>query len=55
MLHFEVCLSSSPPFFFYGVDIDYAEFLIFLSLFVCVCFGFLAFTYFLMFSSFNGQ
>ena len=37
MLPFEVCLSYSP--FFYGIDIDYAQFFIFLSLFF-VCFGF---------------
>ena len=40
MLPFEVCLSSSP--FFYGIDIDYAQFFIFLSLFF-VCFGFWGF------------
>ena len=42
MLPFEVCFSSSPPFL-YGTNIDYAQFFIFLSLFVCVCFGFLGF------------
>ena len=31
------------PLIFYGIDIDYAQFFIFLSLFVCVCFGFLGF------------
>ena len=53
MLPFEVCFSSSPPFL-YGTNIDYAQFLIFLSLFVFVCFGFLRFLGFISFPPFSG-
>ena len=42
------------PLIFYGIDIDYAQFFIFLSIFVCVCFGFLGFLRFISFTPFSG-